>query len=291
MVWRSTGPPRTRGAWRVPDSVLMVQCHSCEHNSNQIIVSYGIILSGQHLVQLLSTCRVYASQLGGIWWACFLVYTGLAWNSRPGRCWKLRFLGNLSWNMFLQSRNLHEQDLVAAGAHKESAAWTLQFMAHAGDEAFCPPDGDVKTCVAWSISTAMGKEFAKLPIGVQVLFPCKQHLCWEETVWLCRDRPHWIDHRKFFSCSQAILPLSFALLRKATAWQLEFFPLLFSVEVPATSIRMTKSISFVETSCSGLVWKMLGMCIDHLLTCDSEVGWAIWAVQDDILGTDGFVMS
>lgn len=36
--------------------------------------------------------------------------------------------------------------------------------------------------------------------------------------------------------------------------------------------------------------KMLGMCIDHLLTCDSEV-WAIWAVQDDILGTDRFVMS
>ena len=33
--------------------------------------------------------------------------------------------------------------LHRAGAHKESAASTLQFMAHGGDEAFFPPEGDV----------------------------------------------------------------------------------------------------------------------------------------------------
>ncbi len=134
-------------------------------------------------------------------------------------------------------------------------------------------------------STAMGKEFPKLPIPVQVLRPCKQHLCWEETVWLCCDRPHWIDHKKFFFarklfCLCHLHPESNSL--GLACW---VFPTFFR---GASYIDQNdKEHKFRRDKLFGTrFFKMLGMCIDQLSTCDSEVGWAIWAVQDDILGTD-----
>lgn len=167
---------------------------------------------------------------------------------------------------------LWEQDFVAAGAHTESAASTLQLFA-------------LQTGLQRGKSGSQASSRSSGPTSLQAAFMLRRNCL--TVPW--QARLDWSKEVFFLLGSYCALVI--CILRKAIALQLECFPLLFSVKVPVTSIRMTKSTSFVETSCSGLIWKMLWMCIDHLLTCDSEVGWAIWAVQDDILGTDRFVMS